>query len=255
MLRAHWPAPGMLRLHSRGQPGVLGCDPLTEPEALADALAGAGAVICLSGVTPAHAATSGDPMSLNVDLARAARRASPTGARIFLASSAAVYGAGGGVHDESDAVTPVSDYGLAKLKMEQEGLADSRVCILRIGNVAGADAILGGWRAGMQIDQLPDGRTPRRSYIGPRSLAHALHALCLADSPPDIVNIAAPGVVAMGDLLDAADLDWTPRPAGAGVIAEVALATARLERFYRFSAQECTVEGIVAQWKEGGAGQ
>lgn len=254
MLRLHWPAPHSLRLQSRqAASGVLCFDPLRDTDALERAAEGVQAVICLAGVTPAHATATGDAMALNTGLALAAVRAAPVDARVFVASSAAVYGADGGLHRETDDVVPVSGYGHAKRAMEQAALeaGAGRVCVLRIGNVAGADAILGGWRAGMTIDQLPDGRTPRRSYIGPVTLAKALHALCGADALPDIVNIAAPGAVAMGDLLDAAGLVWTPRTAGSDVIGEVTLDTARLERVYTFEPSESTPQGLVAQWRKG----
>ncbi len=256
MLRSHWPEPHSLRSQSRqAASGLLCFDPLQDADALQRAARDVQAVICLAGVTPAHARATGDAMALNTDLALAAVRAASPDARVFVASSAAVYGAADGLHRETDEVVPVSGYGHAKHVMERAALeaGAGRVCVLRIGNVAGADAILGGWRAGMTIDQLPDGRTPRRSYIGPVTLAKALHALCCADNLPEIVNIAAPGAVAMGDLLDAAGLAWIPRMAGPEVIEEVLLDTARLEQFYTFEPSESTPEGLVAQWRKGEA--
>jgi nucleoside-diphosphate-sugar epimerase len=254
MLWQHWPDGAHLRGQSRRElDGLLQFDPLSDHSALTRASEAVGTVICLSGVTPAHSATSGDEMHLNTDLALAALDAAPRGVRVFVASSAAVYGAADGPHLEAGKTAPVSEYGQAKFAMEQAALSQGhgRVCVLRIGNVAGADAIVGGWREGMALDQLPDGSTPRRSYIGPRSLAGAVHALCVAKSVPDVVNIAAPGVVAMGDLLDAAGLEWTPRAPQNSVIPEVELDTSTLERFYTFEADECTARGMVAQLGEG----
>ena len=121
--------------------------------------------------------------------------------------------------------------------------------VLRLGNVAGADAILGGWRAGFTLDQLPDGRTPARSYIGPGKLARVLHALSMADTVPGLLNIAAPGTVEMGDLLDAAHLDWTARPATDQTIAQVHLDTTTLERLVPFAPTDSTAEGIVRDMK------
>ena len=250
MLMQHWPVQGQIKGQSRRETdGLLRFDPLSSPSDLIAASLDVQAVICLSGITPAHAAASGDAMGLNKDLALAAIEAAPASARVFVASSAAVYGAADGPHFESAAVSPISEYGRAKLEMEQAALAEGtgRVCVLRIGNVAGADAILGGWRAGMELDVLPDGRTPRRSYIGPQSLAKIIHALSVAPALPDIVNIAAPGVVGMGDLLDAAGLKWASRKPNANVIEEVALDTGRLEGFYQFE-PESTPREMVAQW-------
>lgn len=254
MLMRHWPDPAHLSGQSRQvHAGMITLDPLRDDVALKKVASRMNAVVCLSGVTPAHAMARGDVMSLNTDLALAAIEAAPAGARVFVTSSAAVYGAADGPHCETNEVAPLSEYGRAKHEMERAALAAGagRVCVLRIGNVAGADAILGNWRAGMALDQLPDGRTPRRSYIGPKTLARVIHALCIAPQVPEIVNIAAPGLVEMGDLLDKAGRDWTPRIPVGPVIEEVALNTARLERIYRFEPQECTASGMVAQWAEG----
>lgn len=254
MLCHDWPQPEQLVKQSRqAHAGMIMLDPLRDGDALKKAALRMNAVVCLSGVTPAHAAASGDLMSLNTDLALAAISAAPADARVFVVSSAAVYGAAEGPHCEGGDMTPVSAYGRAKRDMERAALAagEGRVCVLRIGNVAGADAILGGWRAGMTLDQLPDGRTPRRSYIGQRSLARVIHALCHAAEVPDILNIAAPGLVEMGDLLDKAGLAWTPRTPTGPVIAEVALDTTALERIYSFEPEECTARGMVAQWTKG----
>ena len=258
MLRHHWPQGGHLCAQSRQESGgMLVFDPLRDPEMLRTASAGRRAIICLSGVTPAHSATSGDAMSLNTDLALAAVDAAPSDARVFVVSSAAVYGAADGPHVEASRVTPVSDYGHAKREMEIAALARGagRVCVLRIGNVAGADAILGGWRAGMTLDQLVDGGTPRRSYIGPKTLAHVIHTLCGTVQLPDILNIAAPGVIEMGALLDSAELAWAPRTPAGPVIEEVLINTKALEKFYTFTPQECSAAGMVAQWREGASGQ
>lgn len=234
---------------------MLAFDVLQEPPAALSALAGKRAAICLSGVTPAYAAAHGTDMAVNVDAALAAIRLAARAKlpRLFLASSAAVYGPGGGPFPETAPLAPVNDYGHAKARMEREGTALAArlglpLCILRIGNVAGADAILGNWRAGMILDQLPDGSTPRRSYIGPRSLAHVLHALTCAPDLPAVLNIAAPGTVAMGDLLDAASLPWAPRPASENTIAAVRFDTSALEKRVVFTAKDSDPAEMAAQW-------
>ena len=68
--------------------------------------------------------------------------------------------------------------------------------------------------------------------------------MCIRDS-----NIAAPGVIQMGALLDGAGLAWSPREAPEGVIAEVALCTKQLERYVSFAPEDSTVAGLVAQWQ------
>lgn len=258
MLAAFWPAGAPLtRTSTQAKPDFVVLDLLLDPESAGAVLRGAGAVICLAGVTPARAAQTGESLSRNSDLALAGVRLAKgaQARRVFVASSAAVYGASGGVQEESGLCAPVSDYGRAKLAMEGAALAlgndiGQPVTALRIGNVAGADAILGGWRPGMQIDQLADGTTPRRSYIGPRSLAEALCSLSQAAHVPDVLNIAAPAPVEMGALLDAAGLPWAPRPAPAGVIADVTLSTKKLEDQVSFGSEDSTPEGLIAQWRD-----
>lgn len=257
MMQAFWPGPERLKCQSRGAlPGYRQVDPLQEPERLRDLARGAGAVICLAGITPAQAQRSGDALSLNVDLALAAvRAASEAGAaRVFLASSAAVYGDADGPLEEGMVCNPLSAYGQAKLQMEERAIAQAdavgqAVTVLRIGNVAGADAILGGWRAGMKIDTFPDGSTPVRSYIGPQTWARVMSVLCGTADLPKVLNIAAPGVVSMGALLDAAGLVWATRPATAQTVARVAFSTKRLETYARFAPETDTPAGLVAQWR------
>jgi nucleoside-diphosphate-sugar epimerase len=240
-------------------------DPLADPEALARAASGCGAILCLAGVVPGQVGQGGD-LNDNIALAEAAIRASAvsgagSGARVFLVSSAAVYGATRGVLDENMTLNPVSDYGRAKAEMELRGAAlgaelGVQVCALRIGNIAGMDAILGGWKPGFQLDQFVDGRTPRRSYIGVRTLARILGDLVLGDlmlteNLPQALNIAAPGAVEMGALLDAAGLIWAPRPAPPEAIEEVCLSTRALQRFSRLEtvSAQTLVKALVEQWQ------
>ena len=111
MLRCFWNDPPHLALHSRqARPEFIQFDLILEPEKAIAAMAGIKAVICLPGVTPAQATSSGDLYSRNTDLALAAIRcAAKAGVgRVFLASSAAVYGAASGVQDETN--TPGFDH-------------------------------------------------------------------------------------------------------------------------------------------------
>ncbi|MGV6847905.1 MAG: NAD-dependent epimerase/dehydratase family protein [Marinibacterium sp.] len=259
ILRARWDhgGPGG---HARWgaripDPGGVVCDPLGDPAGLAARAAGMDAILCLAGVTPAAAAKGAD-WDDNRRLALAAMTAGEqAGAHVFLASSAAVYGAAAGVLDEDRALTPVAAYGRAKAAMENAALARAAatgqgVTILRIGNVAGADAALGGWRPGFALDVFADGTTPARSYIGPVTLADVLAALLMrlytaSQSLPQVLNIARPGPVEMGALLDAAGRAWTPRPAPAGAIARVELATDRLAALVPL--ETATAEALVAE--------
>lgn len=258
-LRRNWPRETPARWTSRrAGPGLLACDPLRDPAGLAALAAGAGALVCLAGVTPAGAAAGGD-WADNTRLALAALEAGAAAkAPVILCSSAAVYGRAGGVLDETRAPTPAHPYGAAKAEMEAAVLNHARehaqeggATILRIGNVAGADAALGGWRAGFALDVFADGATPARSYIGPATLARVLAGLLerlrAGAALPGILNVAQPGPVEMGALLTAAGLAWTPRPAPAEAIARVELATDRLAALVPLPPADAA--GLVAEWR------
>ena len=269
MLRRVWPAgQGLWQARPGSVPtgttqGWLQFDPLADPAALAAAAIRAQAILCLAGVTPA-AASRGAAMADNIALGRAAVRAgAAAGVPVLLASSAAVYGARAGLLSEATPPAPVNAYGRAKAEMERQAAelaAELGVAVtsLRIGNVAGADAILGGWREGFRLDRFADGRTPRRSYIGPVSLARVLAALAeraagQGDAQGDLpgrLNIAAPGAVEMGALLDAAGLAWAPQPAPDSAIPEVALDVAALDRLLPLDPAAGRVENLVAEWRD-----
>lgn len=257
VLRRCWPD-GAGRWQTRraeAGPGWVQVDPLGDPGALARAASGCGAVLCLAGVTDARAEREAD-YDLNIALALAAVRAGAAAdVPVLLASSAAVYGRRAGPRHEAEEVAPLGPYGRAKLEMERAaarlgeelGVA---VTSLRIGNIAGLDAILGGWREGFTLDRFADGRTPRRSYVGPGALAALLLALARHTGLPPVLNLALPGAVEMGALLDAAGLPWVPRPAGAGAIPEVELDTALLGSLLPLDARPARPEELVADWRE-----
>ncbi|TNJ40952.1 NAD(P)-dependent oxidoreductase [Phaeobacter sp. B1627] len=214
-------------------PGWQIFDPLADPAALAAAARQSGQILCLAGGVPGRGGDLGD----NLRLAEAAiHAAAEAGIRVILASSAAVYGARGGALHEDLTLTPTHPYGQAKADMEAQAARlgaelGVSVCALRIGNVAGFDAVLGGWRPGFRLDQFPDGRSPRRSYIGPATLADVIAALLAAPRLPEVLNIAQPGPVEMAVLLRAAGRDYATVPAPETAIAEVELDVARLAAF------------------------
>ncbi len=243
LLRLAWARQGREGLvwQSRRAGDGLGLDPLGDPSGFARAAAGATTIFCLAGVT------AGGPseLALNSDLAlasiRAARAASVP--QVFLASSAAVYGRAETGTGEDGVPQPVSDYGRAKLAMEEVALRNTgnwdngpAVTCLRIGNVAGADQLLGTRAANgpQMLDICADGHGPRRSYIGPQALSKMLHKLFAlgrggATLPP-ILNIALEGAVAMDDLLEADGRSWRPMPAPPTVIPELCLDITRLSQ-------------------------
>jgi UDP-glucose 4-epimerase len=257
LLRRHWAIPSDLICQSR-QPraGFLCFDPLKDQRALCDAAADARAILCLAGVVPRETPQTASDFVVNKDLALAAVRAAHLAGcpRVFLASSAAVYGNQPGLLAESTPCDPVSDYGRSKRAMEDAALAlgaalGQSVTVLRIGNVAGADMILGGWHRGMCIDQLPSGQTPQRSYIGPQTLCCILQALVDQKDLPEVLNVASRGSVKLGDLLTAAGLPWHPKAARSGVIAQVTLDLRLLSERVPEQMRRTTAQALVDEWR------
>lgn len=207
------------------------------------------AVICLAGVT------AGPRLGANTPLALAAcDLAEREGVPLLLASTQAVYGRRPGLVPETSAPDPETDYGRAKLEMEQAVADRPRVCCLRIGNVAGADMLLGNAAKGpVVLDQFADGQGPRRAYIGPRTLAQTLLQLSRQDDLPPVLNIAQPGLVPMADMLTAAGADWSWRPAPETALPELALdVTALLSRVDLPAAKAPT---LVAEARSAGWGR
>jgi nucleoside-diphosphate-sugar epimerase len=229
--------------------GCTQVDIINDPAKLRTLLSGAETVICLAGVTPAPDANYSDNLLIGQACLDAAHTVGA--GHVFLTSSAAVYGTQSGVLNETAQINPASEYGISKYQMEQMAAAHPHpsTC-LRIGNVAGADAALGGWAQGAVMDQMPDGATPARSYIGPATLARVLQTLASAPNLPKLLNLSAPGSLQMGALLNAADRPFTTRPATKNTIANVTLDTSLLETIIPFSAQDSTATQMVQEWKQ-----
>lgn len=227
-------------------------DPMRDPDALGRAVGAADAVLCLAGA--AHPGTEAEAQ-VHPELARAVARAAG-GRPVLYASSAAVYGAAGPqpLHEDSP-VAPVSLYGRAKVAMEQAVRAQPGALVLRIGNVAGADALFGrGVPAeGYRLDlfhgpESPEG--PSRSYIGPQAFARALARLLRlvlagADVPP-VINLALPEAVALADLLAASGFTWQGQPAPPGAILRVGLDVSRAVGLGLVPADPARAADIVA---------
>lgn len=230
-----------------GGPSVV-FDPLAEPGALARAVAAAEAVLLLAGPTRGTA----EALSAHAALAGAVLDCAG-GRPVLLASSAAVYGrpAGRLCHEE-DAPAPISDYGRAKAAMEAVAAGRPGAVVLRIGNVAGADALLGQLAppGGRRLQVFADGLAPRRSYIGPQALARALARLVRlavgGAALPGVINLALPGAVGMEALLRAAGEGWQADPAPPEAIAAVELAVDRALALGLVPDLPVTAAGLVA---------
>lgn len=238
-----------------GRPGCLGWDILSEP---APPWAG-GVVLVLAGGRQVP--------DINTAVAlRAMQAALDQGGRhLFLCSSAAVYPAGEGLHEEM-VPAPAAAYGAAKAAMEaaamdfrarhvSAGGGGPGLTVLRIGNVAGADALLGAVRDGpVVLDPTPDGHGPVRSYAGPMTLAGILAHLCTLASGgtalPEVLNIATPRPVAMADLAAAAGLEWRFGPVNPDVIPVVGLDTRRLQALLTLPPTAGRPATMVQEWRQ-----
>ncbi len=213
-----------------------------------------GVILCLAG-------GRADPDPNTALALRALQAAAVQGAaHVFIASSAAVYGPGTALTEDT-APAPIADYGRAKAAMEDAALnwhtrhGGPGLTLLRIGNVVGADALLGRTHTGPVIlDPTPDGAGPRRSYIGPVTLSAVLSRLATlaveGTELPQVLNIATPLPVAMSALLQNAGLDWHFGPPNPDVIPDVSLNTTRLQSLVRLPPTSSAPRSLVAEWRQ-----
>jgi len=267
MVLHHWQSSlGAARItpqfRGTGPAGSLVWDPLKGALPLVDAVKVSGGfdtMIMLGGVIPGP----GKKLNINTKLADACLSAASQAGigRVLLASSSAVYGAGNGTaFTEKAHCNPANDYGAAKLEMEQacapwrESGID--LCLLRIGNVAGADALLlniaeAGPKESVEIDIFPDGRGPIRSYIGAHTMVQALQSLCHYPSAlPRVLNVAAPVPLSMDALADAAGHPWRQRTASKRTYQNITLDCSRLASLHPFNAIDSRPNEMVRQWKD-----
>lgn len=259
MLRRHWSEASLHPIwqfreapqHSLPRDEILIFDPLLEPPVSAPV----DLVISLAGVIPGKG-----ELSLNIDLGLAAVNCAIAlkAQHVMLASSAAVYGASTMPLSEEDAARPLSAYGMAKLEMEDKALELAgrhglQATMLRIANVAGADALLSQQGISRNLDQFPSGLGPVRSYIGPQCLSAVLASLmrcaCSGIPLPERLNVALRGGVPMVDLCKAAGLDVTWKPAPQTAAETVVLDVTRLASL--ISVRDADAQAIVADWAAG----
>ncbi|MGP3696612.1 NAD-dependent epimerase/dehydratase family protein [Rhodobacter sp. NSM] len=263
-LRRAWEVPpeGLQPVWHRRTAGVSG---ETQPELVWDMLGGAepetaaDVVLTLAGVTDRSGRLE-DNVALGLAGCRAAEA---TGARhVFLLSSGAVYGSTRSDDlAEEDEPRPDNAYGAAKLSMERAALDWSgpqrpKLTILRLGNVAGADALLGQARApgaDIVLDPVPGARGPVRSYIGPVTLAAVLASLSRlaaeGEALPGILNLGVPPAVDMADLLEASGLAWRWGPPREGVVPRVGMALDRLAAICDLPEDGGSATRLVSEWR------
>ena len=141
---------------------------------------------------------------------------------VVFMSTVAVYAPGPQAIAETILPVPQTDYGRAKLQCETRLCAafGGRLTLLRLANLAGADALLGGNNGSGDVILDPILGTssgPVRSYIGPKTLARTLGVLlgqiAQGIALPGILNLAQPKAAAMDQLLSAAGRPWRFGPA------------------------------------------
>ncbi|PZQ97736.1 MAG: epimerase [Cereibacter sphaeroides] len=215
-------------------------------------------VLNLAGISPLRP----DALALNLPLARAAHLAARRfgASHLFLASSSAVYGpASAGLLTETLTPKPATPYGIAKAEMERaaQGWAGPRAIILRIGNVVGADGLIGGSRQGRMVSLDPvacQERGPERSWIGPATLARTLEGLVdralSGASLPDVLNIAQSPPRSMAEMLDVARIPWRFGPHNPNVIGRVALADNLLSQALSPPLPPADPALMIAEWRK-----
>lgn len=160
-------------------------------------------------------------------------------------STAAVCAPGPTPARESDPPRPANPYGAAKL--EAERLLAARhdralpVTILRLGNLAGADALLAPRPPGapaIRLDPVPGeapetGAGPLRSWIGPftfaRTLVALLQRIARGQPLPGVINLAQPPALGMAALLRVSGLAWDWGPPNPALVPAAMLDSGLLE--------------------------
>lgn len=128
--------------------------------------------------------------------------------KVFLASSAAVYGNQQIRYSENDHCSPVNSYGLSKLAMEDACLSQDfpfNILCLRISNFLGADALSNSILSGKNIslDVRDSKLSGLRSYLAPKTFLKILRSLSIDNTLKNQpINIANPSPYYMHELLE-----------------------------------------------------
>jgi nucleoside-diphosphate-sugar epimerase len=211
----------------------------------------------LTGVVVLAGVTEGGDTALerNTDLALTAVEAAQAAGipRVLVASTQAVYGTESLRVNEATPCKPAAPYGKAKRAMEIALAGRSGVTCLRLGNVAGSDSLFRAAQDGpVTLDRFPDGHGPRRSYIGPETLAHVLTRLLdPALTLPPVMNVASPGLVGMDAILRTAQVSFETRAAPAHALQALELDVSKLLEFVplpQVSARSLVGEARHAGW-------
>lgn len=240
----------------------LNWDPSAGPEALLAWIEEFGSIDVfwmLAGVT----GTQSSNLSQNAEIAEyildAALIARPN--RILLASSSAVYGfLSDAPYHESGECSPANLYGESKLLMEKvaesDKYADLEVSSLRIGNIAGADALVTNAKAlacgeCLSIDMFANGLGPLRSYIGPMRFTQVLISLSRATTRlPKVLNIADNSPIYMETLAKGLGYNWRYKACSNEHIQNITMDTERLDAILDDLGSACEQPSSVRDLKK-----
>lgn len=212
------------------------------------------AIVVLAGALPGSPASVSNVGIAHSYLDAAAEASVP---RVLLASSSAVYGARHGApFSEQSPCRPSNEYGHDKFAMEKIALdwrdRGVETCSMRIGNVAGADALLlyGRGTETRTIDRFADGRGPVRSWIDGFTLSDAIADLALSPEVlPPAVNVACDPPYAMDELADLAGIPWTSRPAIPSAPHSLAMNNQLLRQFSSSVPQTLSARTLIGRWQ------
>lgn len=210
-------------------------------------------VLHLAGVVRGDETALAANVAMVAPVLRACRR--NAACALFVASTAAVYAPGPQPATEDWLSAPANAYGRSKALAERRFLAGEpgfSVHVLRLGNVAGAESLLGPRPTDevIRLDPVPGRKGgPLRSWIGPRTLAQVLTCLCRRAAKradlPSILNVAADPPLQMADLLRASGRAWVYGPENPAVTPVATLSTERLRALCPLP--PATAESLLAE--------
>lgn len=172
--------------------------------------------------------------------------------KVFLASSAAVYGKNQKIFSENDCCSPINGYGAAKLEMENICLSrsfNSNILCLRMANFVGADAlsvnILSQKPIVLDVNSIK--LSGLRSYLAPLSFLKILRTLSTNNTLQNCpINIANPMPFRMQEVLDMLRADYNCRHCLSG-ISDIELDINLLKSIHVFEENEYELQAMLNQ--------
>lgn len=179
--------------------------------------------------------------------------------KLIYFSSSAVYGKGQS-HIENGQTKPIGYYGLSKKKSEDILLKKSigKYClnILRVANVAGADALLSQMRfnrkivESIKIEVFRNDRGAIRNYIDPVTLVEILIALSKTRKKiPHLLNVGSLKPVDMKELVRVSVFDWIAVSPEISSTQKITINSKKLADLFPQISLDLSAESIVRRLK------